>query len=348
MKCTHMNSEQNLHAGGMDSRSPQAFVYNGLLRLLTEHAEETDVAISIAAVARLFSVSRPSAERALRRLVADGTLSQTPSGKFRREGTPPAGNGEVSLEELVRAIPEGEIDATRQRGSWLQLYDAVQAVVVQTAPYGSYRINESAMAAHFGVSRTVTSEVLGRLEERGLIARGPGRRWSIERLSTRHIRNLYQLRRLLEPAALSESAPLLDEKFLHGAQARIEAAMQIAGDLPHVQADEIEHDLHNAALRHCGNERMKEIVRHSQVLRISHHHAPMAAASRKERDEYLQEHQLVFNALTRRGWRLAEQALVDHLERSEARALRRLEHAVLATRPSMASFLIPDPDDTDV
>lgn len=125
-----------MHGPNVERTSPHNVVYDGLHRLLDEHAADTNVTITVAAVARLFSVSRPSAERALGQLVERGTLEQTPSGKFRHVASRPDSGLAVSLEELVQAVPEVEIDATRQRGSWLQLYDAVQSVVVQTAPSG--------------------------------------------------------------------------------------------------------------------------------------------------------------------------------------------------------------------
>ncbi|WP_309084605.1 GntR family transcriptional regulator [Chelativorans sp.] len=269
-------------------------------------------------------------------------MEKRANGKFARPPLSPNGEPRIlDVEDLVRE-PQNEIAGIgRQRGSWLHLYDQVAQTVVGVTAFGSYRIVESAMAKHFNVSRTITNDVLLRLEERGLITRGPRGRWLVEQLSQQQLANIYQLRRTLEPVALIESAPELDKQFLQAARARIDSALGAEGQLTRKQANEIERDLHTTSLRHCRNGRLLGVIRNCQVLRIAQLYMPNQSASKEERTEYLGEHRLVIEALEKGAARLAAEALVFHLEASLRRASYRLELASQATPPEVPPFLVP-------
>ena len=64
------------------------------------------------------------------------------------------------------------------------------------------------MCEHFEVSRTVVRDVLGRLNHDGLIEKDRWSHWTAGPLTARDVQESYEMRRLLEPAALRLSAPL--------------------------------------------------------------------------------------------------------------------------------------------
>jgi len=86
------------------------------------------------------------------------------------------------------------------------------------------RLQEAALALQLGVSRTPIREALARLESEGLIA-AEGRRFVVPVLTDTDVDEIYELRGMLEPAALAQVAMSIAEpKVL----SRIAAALQDA------------------------------------------------------------------------------------------------------------------------
>jgi DNA-binding GntR family transcriptional regulator len=293
-------------------------------------------------------VSRPPAERALKLLVSEGVLQLTIAGKFLRPPLQLSPNNErsISVEEVAQD-PDQEGLNSPSRASWLALYDHVLQVVMSVIPFGSYRLVESTMAGYFGVSRSITNDVLARLEERGLIHRGANGRWQIQQLNQSELANIYELRRTLEPIALVQSASGLNDRFMQEAIKRIDEAKANVAPLSRVDANRIEHDLHSSALENCPNVRLLGVVRNCQVLRESQLYTPHQTASSTERLAYLGEHRLVFEALERRAHKAAAEALVFHLDQSRQRAAKRLMDAAMAAPPDLPSFLMPIGDELE-
>ena len=99
-----------------------------------------------------------------------------------------------------------ESEPVRKAQGWEHIYHAVEHDVVHLSVFGAYRLNEVELARHFGVGRTAARDVLLRLEGLGLVGKDERQRWIVTPLDERRIRNLYQLRWLLEPAALAGAA----------------------------------------------------------------------------------------------------------------------------------------------
>jgi len=85
------------------------------------------------------------------------------------------------------------------------------------------RLQEAALALQLGVSRTPVREALARLESDGLVA-AEGRSFIVPVLSDADVDEIYELRGLLEPAALAQVAESADP----GTLARIAEALRAA------------------------------------------------------------------------------------------------------------------------
>lgn len=72
-------------------------------------------------------------------------------------------------------------------------------------------LQEAALAAQLGVSRTPVREALARLESEGLVV-ADGRRFTVPSLSDDDIEDIYELRFLLEPEALALTAARKPER----------------------------------------------------------------------------------------------------------------------------------------
>ena len=121
-------------------------------------------------IARALQTSRASVQRALLALETDGLIHRFDGRGYLVAGPDqPATPLRLDLATFNLDIPP-EIDPTLQsRASWERIYDAVENDVAACVIFGQYRLIEVELAEHFNVSRTVVRDVLGRLQESGLI-----------------------------------------------------------------------------------------------------------------------------------------------------------------------------------
>lgn len=151
-------------------------------------------------LAHRFGVSRAPARQALGEMASLGLVAPAAA---------PARGYVVTADAAARAAPYAQPTSDCFTGettpSWQRIYGDVENALTRRIAFGSWRLVESALGQHFGVSRTVAREVLARLQSRGLVI-NEGKRWIAPELTERRVRDLYELRALLEPAALIEVA----------------------------------------------------------------------------------------------------------------------------------------------
>ncbi|WP_371348940.1 GntR family transcriptional regulator [Ancylobacter sp. IITR112] len=92
------------------------------------------------------------------------------------------------------------------------------AILDGTYPAGA-QLRQDALAATFKVSRIPVREALFQLDAEGLVRFMPQKGAVVAELSTAEIRDVFELRRLLEPRLLARSVPLLEAEDF----ARLEA-----------------------------------------------------------------------------------------------------------------------------
>lgn len=210
-------------------------------------------------VATAFSISRSPARAALQRLLDEQRVEDDGRPGFRVVGAVGRNYADVgtlaTLEPVRIGLP----------ARWESLYDAVEQDLLVQMLYGSVRINELQLAQYHGVSRTVTRDLLARMHGNGLITKDHAGHWIAEQITPDRIRHLYEMRQLLEPAALAHAAPRVPAALLTAARNRLTAALA----KPHVQSsefDRVEVDLHVELLSYCPNTEILGALAKTQVL----------------------------------------------------------------------------------
>ncbi|MDV4169374.1 GntR family transcriptional regulator [Rhodovulum sp. FJ3] len=158
------------------------------------------------ALSERLDMSRATVKRALENIEEEGGVKRF-SGRGFVVAEPTSTEQILPKREDLRQI---ELDLTTLDGSagkpsWLRVYDDVAYYVARCPVFGGYRIFEAQMAEEYGVSRTIVRDVLGRLQERGLIQKSRTSRWIVEPLTSKKIKDKYELRGILEVAALSSA-----------------------------------------------------------------------------------------------------------------------------------------------
>ncbi len=163
----------------------------------------------------LLQTSRAPVQRALARLEQDNLVHRFEGRGFL---VGPAGSTAPpvrrDLRQLGLVVSDDVDEALQARGSgeWIatDLEQAVSACLV----FGAFRMVEADVAAHYHVSRTVIRDVLGRLQERGLLRKTQSSRWIAGPLTAQALRDCFEIRGILEPAALLAAAPSIDRSDL--------------------------------------------------------------------------------------------------------------------------------------
>ena len=151
-------------------------------------------------IATIFRSSRSPVRQALTQLHAEGLIS-----RFEGRGMIVGKGDDEALRLSIDAAMLGLEDALGDFArvpAWQRVYDRIENDLVNQSVLGASRINEFELAQHYLVSRTVANQVMLRAEANGIVARDDVGRWSIVPMDTKRLRNIYDVRRLLEPEAI--------------------------------------------------------------------------------------------------------------------------------------------------
>jgi len=301
-----------------DGRASGIPLYELICGVLREHIEDGSfprgLVLGEAAVARAFNASRVPAAMALRRLHDEGLLKQFEGRGYLANPAKQTSPVRLALDEAGLRLPLTIDTKLAVRNSRQRIYPEVEHAVAACLPYGRFLLNESALAAHYHVSRTVAHEVLTRLERTGLAVQDTNRRWYAGPLTADLLREHYEMRWLLEPIALGQVSPELDPVEISAKQRRARRGSD--GNLtPHAR-EILEYDLHVDIVLRCHNSQLRETIRRSQLPLIATHSAFEGYQQRDEIVTMVREHIAVLGHLRRRRTEAAMRALGAHLKRS--------------------------------
>ncbi len=284
-------------------------------------------------LAATLGTSRGPARQALEALALRGLVRRA------------SGRGYVVAGAQSDAPPGSMASLGEQRlapsASWERLYGEVERAIVSRQAFSAWRVIETELARHYGVSRTVAREVMARLHQRGLLRRDERARLVAPALTAAHVGEFYEMRALLEPAALIRAAPRLPEGFVAERRRRVEAAIARAEELDGPALDALEADLHVELLGHCPNASLMDAVRQHQSLLVAHSFLYGWVPRLYPAEPFLPEHLRVLAALEAGRVAEAAEALADHLRVSLDRALARIEEVKRAPQPPALAYLQP-------
>ena len=323
------------------ARKLYEIVYTALEDLLRAQRLPPGLVLLEGPVAEIFRTSRAPVKAALRLLNEQGLIE-----RFNGRGfivPSPAGETAPVRLDLREAgfAPATALadDHLESRAAWERIYHDAEREVGAALPFGRFHINEARMGQHFGVSRTVIRDVLGRMHERGLVEKSPRTHWIAGPLTAAAIREFYEIRGMLEPQALIQAAPNLDIDELVAMRDRVTA---LEARYPHVSAEELtglDTDLHTHCVQRIANKRLMAMIRQAQLPLLTNYTFLRYLGIPEETPE-LAEHKLVFEHLIQGSSAAAAAALKAHLERSLDRALIRLKVLSVKSTPPLPPYLM--------
>lgn len=269
-------------------------------------------------IADEFGISRAPVRQALLRLAADGLVARTERHGYRVVADParsPQTKGSAESADRVRLAPAA---------TWQRIYDEIEAEIVARTSFATWRVVESDMARHYGVSRTVARDVIARLHQRGVVRKDERSRWYARGLTPDYVAELYEMRRVLEPAALLGAAETVPRDMLARMHRRLQDVIAHPDRIDGRTLDELEAELHGELLGHCGNRTLMEALRHYQSLLIAHRFLYAWAPRLFPVEPFLPEHLEIVDRLAEGRPAEAAEALERHLRVSLDRAIHRI------------------------
>ncbi|GAW51832.1 MULTISPECIES: GntR family transcriptional regulator [unclassified Nocardioides] len=188
------------------------------------------------------------------------------------------------------------------------------AIIGGDLPPGSI-LRDRELAEDLGVSRTPVREALHRLEGVGLVVSRGRSGWAVSDFTEQDVRELFQLRQLMEPAGIEALAAAPDEAVEHLAHFFHDYPQAVPQER---YADYFAEDnaFHKSIVACSPNRRLNDMysVIESHIDR-GRHFLITAAAGRA--DETLDEHRAIASAIASRDFERARVELLAHLRTGE-------------------------------
>jgi DNA-binding GntR family transcriptional regulator len=198
----------------------------------------------------------------------------------------------------------------------------LEAIATNRLPEGA-RVQEDAVAAQMGVSKTPVREALRRLEAEGFIRLAPHRTPEVRRLDSDDIDDLYVVREYLERLAargIAETRPAGVLAQLEELQAEVEAAM---GRAPQEIAASVSynHQFHRLIVEGSGNRRLRRLYHllDVDIRRLAYQSVRVAG---RQRDAVVQ-HRALLEAIRAGNAQQAEMLIAEHVQQARRDLLAR-------------------------
>jgi DNA-binding GntR family transcriptional regulator len=324
----------------VDSRLRYHLIYEHLRNAIREGRIQPGLVLLEGPVALIFGTSRAPVRKAFELLHDEGLLC-TFEGRGYLVATPD-GSAPIplraSLSESVLGFdsppPPLDLPPSSER-----VYQSLEEVVSTSIVFGHFRIDESSAAEAFGVSRGVVREALARLRDRGLVEKSAYSHWRCGPLTARAVAQDYEIRRLLEPAALAASQPFLRHEQLIGALREIDAAVAKPDSIGASELQKLETTLHVECLSYAPNTKLLQAISHAHMP-LTVNHVFYSSFNLGPEPGTLVEHREVLRSLIAGDVDRAVTALHSHLLAGQKRTLQRLKVLAVLPEHELPSFMV--------
>lgn len=180
-------------------------------------------------------------------------------------------------------------------------------------------LRQEEIAAELNVSRVPVREALFQLQAEGLVQVVPNKGVYVREVSTAQLRELFQLRRLIEGDVLHAAVPLHTPATLNRAET-VQAALDKASSVADWLAGD--REFHESLYAPAGRAESMAIVRRLRFLVDRYYFARLRPSTRAQ--GWHEEHHALLRAVRRKDATAAVRQLTAHLNETEKSALAAL------------------------
>lgn len=203
-----------------------------------------------------------------------------------------------------------------------QLYESLMSGILtnQFSPGEELKIDH--LAEEFGVSSTPVREALVRLESMGLVILTPNRGAQVSPISISDVKDIWEVRKLLEPLAARHAARVCNEQEVMAVCAKLKHVLLHSEELNlYIESD---MEIHELLYKNLDNQLFFSILDrlNKQYLRLRYSSWMNIGSSKPEGvKKTTGEHLEIVQALLERDEERVYAAVLKHLVASEARTL---------------------------
>ena len=194
-----------------------------------------------------------------------------------------------------------------------QAYQIIKEAIISLKLKPGERLKESKLAEELGISATPIKGALTRLEQEGLVKTIRFRGASVAKIDVHDVEEIFELRELLEGAAVRKAALNFSSEDLQKGEALLEAMREAykTGDIKSYVRPS--RDFHYLFIEKLTNQRMIGVLRtfDDQLERIR----VTAIRSLENIPLFIKDYEKILEALTAGEPEEAERALLAHLKR---------------------------------
>ncbi|AHH96892.1 GntR family transcriptional regulator [Kutzneria viridogrisea] len=207
-----------------------------------------------------------------------------------------------------------------------EVADAIRAAILSGHLRPGDTLVERRLADQLGVSKTPVREALISLAASGLVVLTPTRGSTVRELDAQALRQVYDVRLLLEPWAVSTTAGGQDPGPAVRARRALETARGLLADPDHAELSLVNREFHRALYTGCGNPFVSATL--DGVRDLSALAAVSLVWSQPSWRTEFEEHERILDAVEGGDAATAAALTREHIERSGQRA------AAAVTAPS--------------
>jgi len=185
------------------------------------------------------------------------------------------------------------------------------------------QINIDEFTEKLEVSRTPIREAFLKLASEGLIEVRPRVGYFVADITEQDIRDLFEIREIIETRATKKAAELLTDEELESMQSLISESRKAVdeGNFDIYLRNEIQ--FHEYLQKHIQNKRLNSII--EGLNDLTHRERVMSTQSLENINQSIIEHQRIMDGLAKRDGNLAEWYMGEHLHNVSERLVKHLK-----------------------
>ncbi|MGV3492271.1 MAG: GntR family transcriptional regulator [Ramlibacter sp.] len=196
-----------------------------------------------------------------------------------------------------------------------EIYERIYVAILEHRLHPGTKLGEERMADIFGVSRARIREVLARLAHEQIVELFPQRGAYVAKPTPEQARDVFEARRLIEPAVLRRLIDTLTPEKTQRLRQHLELEADARRRSDKRAVIRLSGEFHTLAAELAGNSALARSMRELCMLTcltIFLYDAPTAQSCRDD------EHQLIVEAVGKRDRARAEKLMLDHLDHIES------------------------------
>lgn len=210
-----------------------------------------------------------------------------------------------------------------------QAYIALREALLSGVFAPGAQLREADVAEQLNVSKTPVREAMSSLRAKGLLVPGPKRGILVARIDAETVREIHEVRAVLEPEAFRLAVPYLDSDLVRLAHEHLDEAARHGSCHDLGAMSRANRDFHELLYERCPNNTMKFLLNDMRdQLQFAAVSGWRGTASSWEYER--EEHIAMLEAAARGDGELAAQLCKQHIERA---AVKILAAAAVAEEP---------------